>query len=438
MKKKLVILGAGESGIGAAILAKSKGFDVFVSDGGEIKAIHQEVLNKEKIKFESGKHTIELILTASEVIKSPGIPEKAEIVQAIRAKGINIIGEIEFASRYTKAKIVAITGSNGKTTTTILVSHLLKTAGLNVQMGGNVGTSFARLVAEKDLGDDPIFVLELSSFQLDDCQKFRPDVAILLNITPDHLDRYNYEFKNYVASKFRISMNQKASNALIFNGLDAAVTRFLKENPVKTRKQKVGKGFFKKGNLVVGDLEFPMEKSALKGQHNMFNAACAVRAAMIFGIEKSAIQLGLDTFETPPHRLEFVRKFDEVDYINDSKATNVDAVWYALDAMTKKIVWIVGGTDKGNDYAPLFSLVKKKVRAIVFLGVDNTKLQTVFNNFNKKIVEAKSAKEAVLAAKKLAKKDDVVLLSPACASFDLFKNYEDRGAQFRENVLLLK
>ncbi len=282
--------------------------------------------------------------------------------------------------------------------------------------------------------DAPIYVLEMSSFQLDDCQRFRPDVAVLLNITPDHLDRYGYQFENYVASKFRIAMNQKSSNQLICNGMDATVVSYLKDHPVKARKVRVGKGFFKKGKLVVGSHEFDMEKSSLKGQHNLFNAACAVRAAMAFGADYEKIQHGLETFKTPPHRLESVRTVGEVEFINDSKATNVDAVWYALDAMTKKVVWVVGGTDKGNDYAPLFKLVKKKVRAMVLLGADNSKLIEVFKDFKKKTIEARSAADAVKAARKLARPGDVVLLSPACASFDLFKNYEDRGDQFKKAV----
>lgn len=438
MKKQLVILGAGESGVGAALLAKAKGYKVFVSDKSEIKPNFQKELIEANIEFESGTHTIERILKANEVIKSPGIPEKADVIKAIREKGINIIGEIEFAFRFTKGKIIAVTGSNGKTTTTNLIYHLLKTNGSNVEMGGNVGFSFARLVMNENEGNALIYVLEMSSFQLDDCQKFRPDVAVLLNITPDHLDRYDYKFENYIASKFRVAMNQKSSNQLIFNGLDENITGFLTSNPVKSKKIKIAKGFFKKGDLIVDKQVFPMGKSGLKGQHNMFNAACAVRAAMIFGADLGKLQTGLETFQTPPHRLEFVKTVDEIDFINDSKATNVDSVFYALDAMTKKVVWIAGGTDKGNDYSPLFSLVKKKVRAIVCLGADNSKLLETFKDFNKKMVETRSAKDAVKAGKKLARKGDVVLLSPACASFDLFKNYEDRGAQFKEAVLQLK
>lgn len=449
MKKRIVILGSGESGTGAALLAKHLGFDVFVSDKGIIAPAYKAELDAAGIAWEEGQHTLPKILKAKEIIKSPGIPEKTEVMQAVRAAGINVIGEIEFGYRYAgKCQIVAITGSNGKTTTTMLTYHLLKTAGLDVRMGGNVGNSFARMALD-DLKNrvtkngQRIFVLEVSSFQLDDIQRFRPKIAMLLNITPDHLDRYEYQLEKYAAAKFRVTMNQRRGDKFIYNGFDpvvkAGLDRLTSNQPAhQARRAAIRKGFFKNGQIKVGKSSFTMAKSALRGPHNMFNTACAIRAALLLKADAAKIQAGLDTFVTPPHRLERVAEIGGVTYINDSKATNVDSVFYALQAMDTPTVWIAGGTDKGNDYAPIFKLVRKKVKAIVCMGLDNSKIVKAFKKMRKPTVETRSAIEAVQAATRLAEKGDTVLLSPACASFDLFKNYEDRGAQFREAVLRLK
>jgi UDP-N-acetylmuramoylalanine--D-glutamate ligase len=445
MKKRIVILGSGESGTGAALLAQRQGFDVFVSDKGAIKDEYKKQLDAHGIAWEEGQHSMDKILKATEIIKSPGIPEKSEVMQAVRAKGINVIGEIEFGWRYAgKCKIVAITGSNGKTTTTELTYHLLKYAGLNVRKGGNVGNSFATMVLE-DLehgGTEAqrIYVLEVSSFQLDDIQKFRPDIAILLNITPDHLDRYNYKLENYVRSKFRITMNQKRGDLFIINQNDENIISYLKEHPMATkcRIERVRKQGFKGGYVCIGrSLAFDIANTSLKGAHNAFNAACAIRVALRLGVEPGVIEEGLYYFTPPPHRLEKVAEVNGVTYINDSKATNVDSVFYALEAVDAPVVWIVGGTDKGNDYSPLFKLVRKKVKAIVCMGVDNSKIVGAFKKFKKPMTETRSAEEAVKVAAGFAEKGDTVLLSPACASFDLFKNYEDRGERFREAVLKL-
>ena len=451
MSKRLVILGSGESGTGAALLAQHLGYDVFVSDKGPIKDQYQAELNAAGIAWEENQHTLDKILNASEIIKSPGIPEKTEVMKAVRAKGINVIGEIELGFRHAgKCQIVAITGSNGKTTTTELTYHLLKTAGLNVRKGGNVGNSFARMALE-DLKAgqtklaERIFVLEVSSFQLDDIQAFRPKIAMLLNITPDHLDRYDYKLENYAASKFRVTMNQRRGDKFIYNGFDPIVSNSDSLTMSETitiandrpKQIAIRKGFYKNGQIKVGKETFDMASSALRGPHNMFNAVCALRAALLLGAEPAKLQEGLNTFVTPPHRLEKVAEKGGVTWVNDSKATNVDSVFYALQAMDTPTVWIVGGQDKGNDYSPLLKLVMKKVKAIVCMGVDNSKIISVFGKMKKPMVETGSAQEAVDAAAKFAQKGDTVLLSPACASFDLFKNYEDRGAQFREAVLKL-
>ncbi|MCC7466249.1 MAG: UDP-N-acetylmuramoyl-L-alanine--D-glutamate ligase [Saprospiraceae bacterium] len=442
MKKRIVILGSGESGTGAAKLARFLGFDVFVSDKGLIKESFKQELEEAGIPWEENQHTMALVLNADEIIKSPGIPEKSEVMKAVREKGINVIGEIEFAYRYAgKCRIVAITGSNGKTTTTELTWHLMHEAGLNVRKGGNVGNSFARMVLDDlQTGNikvkDRCFVLEISSFQLDDIQQFRPSVSMLLNITLDHLDRYEYKLENYSAAKFRISMNQRRGDKFIYNGYDPVIQENWKETGAK--KIAIRKGFYKNGVIRVGKVQFDMSQSALKGPHNMFNAVCAIRAALLMGAEPSDIQRGLNTFETPPHRLEKVAVIQGVTWINDSKATNVDSVFYALQAMEAPTVWIVGGQDKGNDYEPLLKWVKKKVKAIVCMGVDNSKIIQAFKGLKKPMVETGSAQAAVAEAAKMAKEGDAVLLSPACASFDLFKNYEDRGAQFREAVKALK
>ncbi len=443
MLKRLVILGSGESGTGAALLGKAKGFDVFVSDKGAIKDVYKQELDAHGIAWEENQHTLDLILNANEIIKSPGIPEKTEIMQAVRAKGINVIGEIEFGYRYAgKCSIVAITGSNGKTTTTELTYHLLKTAGLNVHKGGNVGNSFARLVLEHStLNPHPsflIYVLEVSSFQLDDMQQFRPKISMLLNITPDHLDRYEYQLDNYIRSKFRVAMNQGRGDLCIINANDPNIQDYLAANPqaIKCKKQQVRKSELKNGYVRVGlNCRFDVASTNLKGPHNLFNAACAIRAALALGAEPGLIEEGLYSFETPPHRLERVAEINGVTWINDSKATNVDSVFYALQAVDTPIVWIVGGQDKGNDYGPLLKLVKKNVKAIVCMGVDNTKIIKAFGKMNIPMAQTQSATEAVQTAAALADDGDTVLLSPACASFDLFKNYEDRGAQFREAVL---
>ena len=449
MKKRLLILGSGESGTGAALLAQHLGYDVFVSDKGAIKDQFKAELDQANIAWEENQHTLDLILNATEIIKSPGIPEKSDVMEAVREKGINVIGEIEFGWRHAgKCQIVAITGSNGKTTTTELTYHLMKTAGLDVRKGGNVGNSFARMALE-DLktgrikAAQRIFVLEISSFQLDDIQQFRPKIAMLLNITPDHLDRYDYKLENYAASKFRVTMNQGRGDKFIYNGFDPIlathrVTSIASVNISKPTQIAIRKGFYKNGQIKVGKESFDMAKSALRGPHNMFNAACAIRAALLLGAEATKIQEGLNTFIPPPHRLERVAEIEGVSWINDSKATNVDSVFYALQAMDVPTVWIVGGQDKGNDYTPLLKLVKKKVKAIVCMGVDNSTIISVFGGMKKPMVETGSAIEAVKAAARFAEKGDAVLLSPACASFDLFKNYEDRGAQFREAVLNLK
>ena len=442
MKKRIVILGSGESGTGAALLAQHLGYDVFVSDKGPIQPAFKSELDAAKILWEENQHSLTKILNAGEIIKSPGIPEKTEVMKAIRAQMIPVVGEIELGWRHAgKCQIVAITGSNGKTTTTELVFHLLKTAGFPVRKGGNVGNSFARMVLE-DLkakavkNAKRVFVLEVSSFQLDDIQQFRPKIALLLNITPDHLHRYEYQLEQYAAAKFRITQNQQRGDRFIYNAFDP----ILKENWVETTAKTVAirKGFYKNGSIKVGSDSFEMSQTALRGPHNMFNAVCAIRVARQLGAEKEAIQKGLNTFTPPPHRLEQVANIGGVQWINDSKATNVDSVFYALQAMETPTVWIVGGQDKGNDYSPLLSLVKKKVKAIVCMGIENGKLMEVFGPLKKPMVEAKSAEAAVQAAQRWAKSGETVLLSPACASFDLFKNYEDRGEQFKAAVRKLQ
>ncbi|MEQ1745767.1 MAG: UDP-N-acetylmuramoyl-L-alanine--D-glutamate ligase [Saprospiraceae bacterium] len=435
--KRIAILGAGESGTGAALLAKALGYAVFVSDKSPIKPEYQSVLETAGIEFESGQHSLEKILNAAEVVKSPGIPEKADVMKAIRSKGIPVIGEIEFGYRHAgKCTIVAITGSNGKTTTTLLTHHLLKTAGLNVYIGGNVGNSFAELVLQNRGKENVVYVLEVSSFQLEDIRNFRPQVAVLLNITPDHLDRYDYQMDNYARAKFSINQNQKRGDVFIFNAADPVMQDYMARHPLAAAKQvPVRRGYFKNGSIHVGKRHtFDMTGSKLRGPHNMFNAACAIRTALSLGAEPAKIQAGLNTFEPPPHRLEVVATINGTTWINDSKATNVDSVFYALQAMTTPTIWIVGGQDKGNDYTPLLPLVKKKVKAIVCLGVDNSKITAFFQKTKKTIIETRSAEEAVQQAARLAAPGDTVLLSPACASFDLFKNYEDRGEQFKNRI----
>jgi UDP-N-acetylmuramoylalanine--D-glutamate ligase len=441
----VIVLGSGESGTGAALLAQRLSLEVFVSDKGDMKERYQGILQEHGIPFEQGQHDLQRILSATEVIKSPGIPEKSEVMQAIRSKGIPVIGEIEFAARYVgPCTVVAITGSNGKTTTTHLTHHLLAAAGANVRMGGNVGNSFARMVLD-DLdngkqGDNTrIFVLEVSSFQLDDTDTFRPDIAMLLNITPDHLDRYAYQMANYVRSKFRIARNQRPADLLITHADDPEIQGYLAAHPdaVQATLEQVARHDLRDGGVYIGSRFFSLQDTNLKGPHNAFNAACALRAALRLGLQEAALQEALRTFAPPPHRLERVAVRNGVEFINDSKATNVDSVFYALQAMDRPTVWIVGGQDKGNDYTPLFPLVRDRVKAIVCLGADNTKLLGTFGSFGLPLVETRSAREAVQAAARFASPGDAVLLSPACASFDLFKNYEDRGEQFREETFLI-
>ena len=443
MAKKLVILGAGESGIGTALLAKQKGYDVFVSDASEIMPIFLKELVENGIEFESGSHSVERILEADEIMKSPGIPDKNELVKVIRAKGIPVVSEIEFGYRYKgNAKIAAITGSNGKTTTTSLLYHICQVAEQDAAMVGNIGFSFARQIAQ-----DPksLYVIEVSSFQLDDIKYFKPDIAILLNITEDHLDRYNYEFEKYIKSKFRIIENQTESDCFIYCIDDEIIVKHLEllttnTNPLPfSMKQEVKKGgYIKNEQMMLKIQEERVSMSiydfALKGKHNAYNTMAASIAATTLGIRKEKIREAVSNFHNLEHRMEFVATVRGVDFINDSKATNVNSTWYALESMQKKTVLVLGGIDKGNDYSLIAELVKEKVKAIICMGTDNTKIKDFFKALVPVIIEADSAKKAVTESFKLAEKGDVVLLSPACASFDLFKNYEDRGRQFKDSV----
>ncbi len=440
--KRLVILGGGESGVGTAILGQQKGYDVFVSDFGKIKNNYKEVLTNNGIQWEEETHTEEKILNADVVMKSPGIPDKSDIVKKLKALHIPVISEIEFAAPFTKAKTIGITGSNGKTTTTMLTYHLLKSAGLNVGLGGNIGKSFAWQVAE-DKYD--YYVLELSSFQLDGIVNYRPDIAILTNISPDHLDRYDYKYEKYIDSKFRITMNQTEEDFFIYDADDEAIENWFKQN--KTNAQLIPFSLtktFKKGAYLndnkmevnINEEEFIMETEyiALEGKHNMKNAMAATSVAKLMQIRKETIRESLSNFQGVEHRLEKVLKIQNVQYINDSKATNVNATFFALDSMNAPTVWIVGGVDKGNDYSELMSLVHEKVKAIICLGVDNKKIIDAFGNVVDVMIEVDSMSDAVKMSQRLAEKGDNVLLSPACASFDLFENYEDRGKQFKNAV----
>ena len=443
MAHKLVILGAGESGVGAALLAKQKGYEVFVSDASAIKPVFLKELEDNGIEFESGTHHVERILNADEVMKSPGIPEKNELVKSIRAKGIPVISEIEFGFRYKgNSKIAAITGSNGKSTTTALLYHICQVAEKDVAMVGNIGYSFARQVA---MDPKSLYVIEVSSFQLDDIVYFKPDIAILLNISEDHLDRYNYQFENYIKSKFRIIENQTAQDYFIYCMDDEVIVKHLEllttnTNPLPfSMKQEVKKGGYIKNDQMMLKIQeervtMSIYDFALKGKHNAYNSMAASIAATTLGIRKEKIREAVSNFHSLEHRMEFVATVRGVDFINDSKATNVNSTWYALESMQKSTVLILGGIDKGNDYALIAELVKDKVKAIVCMGTDNQKIIEFFKDIVPVIVEADSAKKAVTASFKLAEKGEVVLLSPACASFDLFKNYEDRGAQFKESV----
>ena len=439
---RIVVLGGGESGVGSAVLAKVKGHEVFLSDMGKVSDEYAAVLNKWEIPFEQGKHSEELILNADEVIKSPGIPSTAPMVTKIAAKGIGIISEIEFAGRYDSAKKVCITGSNGKTTTTSLIYHLLKQAGLNVGLGGNIGKSYAMQVATENYD---IYVLELSSFQLDNVYDFRADIAIITNITPDHLDRYDHKMENYVKSKFRITRNMSSEDCFIFCSDDDITVRHLDQIVMKARKLpftqngEVEQGaFVKEEKMIVrykeDQCDMYLQELALGGRHNVYNSMAAAIAAKVMEIDNEAIRSGLATFQAVEHRLENVLSIKDVLYINDSKATNVDAAWYALECQTRPVVWIVGGTDKGNDYSTLVPLAKDKVKAIICMGLDNTKIHEAFEGVVPEMYDVTSAQDAVKTAHGIAVPGDVVLLSPCCASFDLFKNYEDRGRQFKEAV----
>ncbi len=442
MKQRLVILGGGESGVGTAILGLKKGFEVLVSDFGKIKDKYKEVLINNGIEWEEEGHSEEKILSATIVMKSPGIPDKAPIIKKLHEKGVKVISEIEFAAKFTKATIVGITGSNGKTTTASLTYELLKNGGLNVALGGNIGKSFAEQVSEEKYEN---FVLELSSFQLDGIETFAPHIAVLTNLSPDHLDRYDYKYENYIASKFRITMNQTSQDYFIYDADDVEIIKWLSQNPIKSQplpfstKKELNQGAFKKDNEIIITIDnnqftMPIATIGIQGEHNVKNAMAASTVATLLRIRKQTIRESLEGFQGVEHRLEKVLKINNVMYINDSKATNVNATFFALDSMENPTVWILGGVDKGNDYTELLPLVNEKVKAIICLGVDNEKIISAFGNVVDTIVETDSMKMAVQVAYKLAERNNTVLLSPACASFDLFENYEDRGRQFKEAV----
>ncbi len=443
MSKRMVILGGGESGVGAAILAASRGYDVFLSDGGSLKDGYRQALQQHQIEFEEKGHTVDRVLAADEIVKSPGIPEKNELVKQIRAKGIPVISEIELAYRYKgESRIIGITGSNGKSTTTALIYHICRQGGLDCALVGNIGYSFARQVAEDP---KPWYVCEISSFQLDDIVTFRPDVAVLTNITEDHLDRYDYKFENYIRSKFRITMNQTANDDFIYNADDPVINQYIGHFQIHsnhlpfTMQQEPNKGgFIRNGQMNVSTTSEKLQMSiydfALKGIHNQYNTMAAGIASATVGIRKEKIREAIQSFEALEHRMEYVSTVRGVEFINDSKATNVNSTWYALESMDKPTILILGGVDKGNDYDLIRDLVKEKVKAIVCMGVDNRKIHEAFQNDVPLMVNTASAEEAVKAAFHFATKGDVVLLSPACASFDLFKNYEERGRQFKEAV----
>jgi len=440
--KRIVILGGGESGAGAAVLAKKQGFDVFLSDLSEIKPEYKALLDKYEIKWEEKQHSEDLILNADEIIKSPGIPEKAPLIKKLRAIGMSVISEIEFAGRYTKAKMICITGSNGKTTTTMLVYHILKNAGLNVGLAGNVGQSLALQVANDSFD---YYVVELSSFQLDGMTEFKADIAILLNITPDHLDRYEYNFQNYVDSKFRITQNQTEEDSFIFWERDPVIKAELaKRNiqstmyPFSIERTEKTKAFIEQDELIIKTLKtlftMPTTELALQGMHNTYNSMAAGLAASIVNVRKESIRQSLQDFQGVEHRLEYVATVKNVRFVNDSKATNVNSCWYALQSMKTPVVLILGGTDKGNDYSEIEELVSKNVKGLIFMGLDNSPLHKFFDGKMANIIDVQSMEDAVKEAYKLAKSGDTVLLSPCCASFDLFKNYEDRGKLFKNCV----
>ncbi len=447
MNDRIVILGGGESGIGAAILALKKGYEVFLSDGGSLTAERRRMLKSQKIDFEEGGHSEELILNASLVVKSPGIPDSAPLIQKLHTQNIPVISEIEFAYRFIdKSKVIAITGTNGKTTTSLLTYHLLKTAGYKVALGGNIGTSLTGLVAE---GGYHYYVVEVSSFQLDGVVNFRPDVAVLLNITPDHLDRYDYDFNKYVNAKFRITENLTGEEAFVYCADSEPITEEISRRKIEatmfamsaSKNEKLN-AYLEEEHLIFNfqfkenekKYKVPMSEISLIGKHNMVNSMAAVLSSLYVEVPMEKIFKGLKTFQNAPHRLEFVKEIEGVAYINDSKATNVDSVYYALDGVKGDIIWIAGGIDKGNDYEQIDELVKEKVKALVCLGKDNEPLIRYFSDGLDKIAEADSAEKAIEIAHDWAKKGDKVLLSPACASFDLFSNYEDRGDKFKKAV----
>ncbi len=440
--KRIVILGAGESGAGAAVLAKKEGFDVFVSDMSEIKTQYKSMLNEYGIVWEEKQHTESLILNADEVIKSPGIPDKAPIIKKLLAQKTSVISEIEFAGRYTNAKMICITGSNGKTTTTMLVYHILKSAGLKVGLAGNVGNSLALQVATASFD---YYVVELSSFQLDGMTEFKADIAILLNITPDHLDRYDYNFQNYVDSKFKITQNQTEQDAFIFWENDPVIKAELEKRnihsamyPFAIERSEKTKAFIEQEDLIIKSLKtlftMPTSDLALQGMHNTYNSMAAGLAASIVDVRKDNIRQSLQDFQGVEHRLEYVATVKNIRFINDSKATNVNSCWYALQSMKTPVVLILGGTDKGNDYSEIEALVKEKVKTLIFMGLDNKALHTFFDGKVDEIIDVQSMEAAVNEAYKAANGGDTVLLSPCCASFDLFQNYEDRGKQFKNVV----
>lgn len=435
-------MGAGESGTGTAVLAKAKGWNVFVSDLGQIQDVYQHELNENGIQWEEGKHTEALILDADEIVKSPGIPDKAPMVVVARGKGIPIISEIEFAGRYTQAKMICISGTNGKTTTTLLTYHILKNAGLNVGLAGNIGKSFARQVA---LENHDIYVLEVSSFQLDGNFNFRAHISVLTNITPDHLDRYDYDISKYAGSKFRLTLNQQAEDYFIYCADDSISQEYMHLKtgnatllPFSVKNSCAPGAYVTNNTLHIQhnkqNITINMEEISLRGIHNTYNSMAAAVVASLLDVRKESIRESLCNFQNAEHRLEFINRVNGVEYINDSKATNVNSAWYALESMEKPVVWIAGGVDKGNNYKELKALVKEKVRYIICLGLDNIKIHQAFQDDVDMIINTMSAKEAVHVASRLAQKGDCVLLSPACASFDLFDNYEDRGRQFKEAV----
>lgn len=444
-QKKIVVLGAGESGVGAAVLAVNKGFDVFLSDNGKIKDHYKDVLKKYAVVYEEGNHSQEKILAADEVIISPGIPEKTALVQKIIAQKIPVISEIEFAGRYTKATMIGITGTNGKTTTTMLTYHILQKAGLNVGLAGNVGKSFALQVAE---GDHDYYVLELSSFQLDGMQKFKCDIAILTNITPDHLDRYDQDLKKYVYSKFKITQNQTEQDVFIYCEDDEITRQYFPDVKINSKqypfsiKKKLATGAWLDDDIIniktnINHYTMNIHELALQGKHNLYNSMAAGIAARVLDLNKEIVRESLSDFRSLEHRLEHVTTVHGIEFVNDSKATNINSTWYALESYSKPVILILGGVDKGNDYSMLVDLVKEKVKAIVCLGKDNRKIMKAFKDSVDTIVETSSADEAVQVSYRLGKSGDVILLSPACASFDLFENYEDRGRQFKRAVKAL-